>query len=268
MSRSFRESVAAPGGGARPIVLMTAGGELGNIVVNGIAALLGPVVVIEERPEAKLDIIRRRLRLCGPVMTLGQIAFGLHQKLTSGRRKARLEAIWRQYGLEPRSRSGMVVHRVPSVNSEECRDLLRRLDPAVVAVYGTRIIGAATLGAVSCPFINYHAGINPKYRGQHPGYWARACGDEANCGVTIHVVDRGVDTGQVLYQARVALGAEDTIATYQHVQAAHALPLFARAIVDGEVGRLRPRTVELPSNLWFPPTLWRYLATGLSRGVW
>ncbi len=82
------------------------------------------------------------------------------------------------------------------------------------------------------------------------------------------MVDQGVDTGAVLYQAQVAFAPEDTISTYQHVQAATALPLFARALEDAIAGRLRPRRVSLPSQLWFPPTLWAYLTTGLTRGVW
>ena len=248
--------------------MLTAGGELGNIVVNGLARRVGVLSVIEEVPESKLVVIRRRMRLCGLVSTAGQVAFGLQQHLARPRRRVRLEAIWREHGLDPRPNPAIARRQVPSINSEACRALLREAEPAVVVVYGTRIIGAATLRAVDAPFINYHAGINPKYRGQHPAYWARACGDDANCGVTIHLVDCGVDTGGILYQARVALGREDTIATCQHVQAAAALPLLARAVEDALAGRLTARAVDLPSRLWFPPTLWSYLATGLVRGVW
>ena len=147
-------------------------------------------------------------------------------------------------------------------------DALARLDPEVVAVYGTRILSRATLGAVAAPFINYHAGINPKYRGQHPAYWALAAGDKDNAGITIHLVDEGVDTGGVLYQAPATFAPEDTIATYQTVQAAVAIPLFARAIEDALGGRLAPYTVAMPSAKNFPPTIWYYLFTGMTRGIW
>lgn len=259
---------SAPRLNAPPIVLLNAGGDLGWIVANGLAARLGHIVVIEEQPESNLQVIRRRTRLLGPIQAAGQIAFGLVQRLLGWRSEARLNAIWHQHGLDPSPDPAIETYKVPSVNSEECRDLLRRLNPAVVGVYGTRIIGVATLGTILAPFINYHAGINPKYRGQHPAYWARACGDDRNCGVTIHVVDRGVDTGAVLYQAMVEFEAEDTISTYQHVQAATAIPLFARALQDAIECRLNPRRVTMPSRLWYPPTLWTYLANGLKRGVW
>lgn len=249
------------------IVVLTAGGALANIVVNGLVERLGPVTVIEEEPEAKGAIIRRRVRLVGWVATAGQIAFGMAQRLLFPNAQ-RIGEIWKAHRLDAAPPGNVTVHRVQSHNSDACRDLLRTIDPDVVAVYGTRIIRGTTLRSVAAPFINYHAGINPKYRGQHPGYWALAEGDAENAGITIHLVDEGVDTGAVLYQARVTFDPVDTIASYQHVQAAHAIPLFARAIEDALAGRLSPRTVDLPSQQFFPPTLWGYFATGVTRGVW
>ncbi|MDX2307227.1 MAG: formyl transferase [Hyphomicrobium sp.] len=253
------------------VVVLVADGALANIIVNGLSERLadrsGPLTVIAEEPEGKLKVVKRRIKILGIVPALGQLAFGLVQRALWPNTR-RIHRIWSSYGLDPRSPHAVTIHRVPSVNSLECRALLRELRPAVVAVYGTRILKRATLLSVDAPFINYHAGINPKYRGQHPGYWALAEGDEDNAGVTIHLVDQGVDTGAVLYQARVLFGEDDTIASYQHVQAAHALPLFARAINDALQGRLKPRAVALPSRQYFPPTLWRYLSNGLTKGVW
>jgi folate-dependent phosphoribosylglycinamide formyltransferase PurN len=246
---------------------------LAPIVVNGLVARLATdgrtLTVIEESAESKGEILKRRIRMLGWREALGQAAFGLVQRLLGPMREKRLGEIVRQHGLDTRSPDGLVaIHKVPSVNSEACRALLRSLAPSVVAVYGTRIIRQETLRAVAAPFINYHAGINPKYRGQHPGYWALVAGDAENAGVTIHLVDQGVDTGEVLYQAPVTFSSEDSIATYQHVQAAHALPLFSAALEDALAGRLRPSRVDLPSHQWFPPTLWDYLRTGLAHGVW
>lgn len=257
----------ANGAPPKRIVLLTAEGTLSRIVVNGLAARLGPLTVIQEQQESKYEIIRRRARLLGPITAAGQVALMLAFRLDR-RRRAALERVWRKHGLDPKPNPEVPIYAVPSINDTACHDLLAKLQPDVVAVYGTRLLRRATLAATRAPFINYHAGITPKYRGQDPGYWALATGDPGNAGVTIHLVDEGVDTGAVLYQARVVFAPEDTIATYQHVQAATALPLFARAIEDALAGRLRPATVDLPSQKWFPPTLWGYLATGLRNGVW
>jgi folate-dependent phosphoribosylglycinamide formyltransferase PurN len=250
------------------VVVLTSGGALGRIVVNGLCRHLGTLTVIVEQPEDKWRILRRRIRLLGPVAAMGQVALAIALRLDP-RRKSRVESVCTRHELDrTAAHPGVTLHDVPSVNATACRALLAELQPAVVAVYGTRLLGRETLASVPAPFINYHAGITPKYRGQDPAYWARAEGDDAHAGVTIHLVDQGVDTGAVLYQAPVTFAPDDRLDTYQFVQAATAIPLFARAIEDALAGRLAPRSVDLPSRKWFPPTLWGYVATGLSRGVW
>lgn len=251
----------------RRIVVLTAQGTLSQIIVNGLAERLGALVVISETPESRGEILRRRAKLLGAIPALGQVALGVAMRFDR-RRRGKLEAVWKKYGLKPVIDPAISVHAVPSVNSDECRALLKTLAPDVVAVYGTRLLKPATLDAVPAPFVNYHAGITPKYRGQDPGYWALATGDAEHAGVTVHLVDEGVDTGAVLYQERVHFSPQDSLATYQHVQAATALPLFARAIEDALAGRLTPVKVDLPSMKWFPPTIWTYVRIGLTRGVW
>lgn len=253
---------------SRRIVLLTAGGPLGWCVANGLARTFDDFVVIQEEPEEKLHIIRRRARLLGWPSALSQAACGIALRSRSRLAKSRIDEICSQSGLKTEPDPRLDVRRVSSVNDERCLQLLRELSPAVVAVYGTRILKGAILSCVEAPFINYHAGINPKYRGQHPAYWALASRDEVNAGITIHLVDTGVDTGEVLYQSRVTFQSSDTILTYQWVQMAAALPLFTQAIADGVAGSLKAQSVDLPSRQHFPPTLGQYIKNGLQRGVW
>lgn len=252
----------------RPIVLLMAGGGLGWCVANYLNRVFGGIVIIQEDPEPKQMVIRRRVKLLGRPVALGQVAFGIMSRLLEPLSSGRRRRICAELNLIGRPVTGLRLHRVKSVNSEECRELLQGVHPAVVAVYGTRIISMATLSCVAVPFINYHAGINPAYRGQHPAYWARVFGDPDNAGVTIHLVDRGVDTGDVLYQAKVNFAPGDSIRTYQWVQLGDALPLFERAIRDAVDGGLSPYRVALPSAQHFPPTLWAYAWYGVTRGVW
>ena len=84
-------------------------------------------------------------------------------------------------------------------------------------------------------------------------YWARSQRDPAHAGVTVHLVDEGVDTGDVLYQATTEFSFADNIATYQHRQMATALPLLIRAIEEALAGRLSPRRVNLPLPAMVPP---------------
>lgn len=250
------------------LVLLMAGGTLGNIAANHLAREFPGLVILREKPETKLAILKRRARLVGPLEAAGQAAAGLIFRLIDKTSRHRIVEICDTNSLDPRPPAGAAVIDIGSVNSETCRTQLAKLNPAAVAVYGTRIIGRKTLSCVPAPFVNYHAGINPKYRGQHPGYWARANRDPEHIGITVHLVDTGVDTGGVLAQKRVSLGSRDNISTYQFVQMAEALPVFTQCLREARSGELLPRKVDLPSGLYFPPTVWTYAWNGIRHGVW
>lgn len=249
------------------LVLLTAEGRSGRIAANFLGREFPALTVIVERPLSRSELLRRRLRRLGWPTVAGQIAFMAFQRVQerlSGRRIAEIE---RGAGLDDRPLAGVPVIHVASVNAAECVRQLVALDPAVVLVMGTRLIDEAVLGAVRAPFINYHAGITPKYRGVHGGYWALAEGDRENCGVTVHLIDPGIDTGGVLRQAPITPSTADNFSTYPVLQLAAGLPLLAQAARDAAGGKLQVRPVDLPSHLWSHPTLWGYLATGWRRGV-
>ncbi len=264
MSRVAPES---PAGTPRIVVLAT-GSDLSRIFVNGLRKRFPDLAVLREAPEGKWAITRRRARLLGWPQALGQAAFGVASRLIAKRSAGRIGEILALHKLDPQAEDPSLWRYVASVNSQACREALAELKPDVVLVYGTRIIKPDTLRSVAAPFINYHAGFNPLYRGQHGAYWARTLGDETHAGLTVHLVDEGVDTGDVLYQAVSQFTARDNITTYQHRQMVDAIPLVIRAAEDALAGRLAPHRHALPSRQWFLPTIWGYCLTGLQKGVW
>jgi len=247
------------------VVLLTSEGASGAIAARYLAAQFPDIAVICEATEPRWLFIRRRIRRLGVATVLGQVAFMVLQRFQQRGSQPRIADICAPMsnGADP------AVTHVTSVNSPECRAALRELRPGVVLVMGTRIIKAEVLAETAAPFINYHAGITPKYRGVHGGYWALAEGDAGNFGVTVHVVDAGIDTGGILYQERIRPGTADNFSTFPYLQLAAGLPLLAKAARDALAGRLSLQgATTLPSRLWSHPTIWHYLATGFRRGVW
>lgn len=252
-----------------PIVILTAGGGLANILVNKLAERFPALVVVQEQGEDAATIFRRRAKLRGWWDAVGQHLFTYYGlRLVTRLGKARVNRICAENGLERDLRPGIAVRHVPSVNSPECVAALRELAPRAVAVYGTRLLKPDTLAAIDAPFINYHAGLNPKYRGQSGAYWALRMGDAEHAGLTIHLVDKGVDTGDVLYQARSTFTPEDNFQTYHFAQMAQAAPLMIKALDDAIAGDLKPYRPDLPSQQFFMPTLWGYAWAGLTKRVW
>jgi folate-dependent phosphoribosylglycinamide formyltransferase PurN len=251
------------------VVVLTAGGGLANIFVNKLAARFPGLVVIQEQGEDVATIFRRRAKLRGWWDAMGQHLFTYYGlRIVTRLGKARVNEICQEHGLERDLRAGIDVRIVPSINAPEALALLRSLAPKAVAVYGTRLLKRETLAAIDAPFINYHAGLNPKYRGQSGAYWALRSGDTEHAGLTIHLVDTGVDTGGALYQARSAFTARDNFQTYHFAQMAQATPLMIQALEDAIGGRLKPFKPELHSQQFFMPTLWGYVWAGMTKGVW
>ncbi len=250
------------------IVILTAGGPLAEVVVNAVAKRFDKVSVIQEDAETIVEMARRWCRLHGVRTALGRLAFGPLQRIAAWRSRHRRREILDGHGLDPVIREDVERHRVHSVNSDDCRQHLVALLPRAVLVVGTRMIRRQTLEAVDAPFINYHAGLNPMYRGQYGGYWAAATGNRDQVGVTVHLIDQGVDTGAILYVETLELTAHDSMATIHYRQVAAAVPLILQSLHDAIDCSLKPQTTTGASTQWFHPTAVAYVANGLRLGLW
>lgn len=249
------------------VVLLCGPGQSSRMLYHGLAPYVDVLrAVVENKPPAS-TMIRRRIKRLGVVKTVGQVLFLLTNKLLVRTSRRRIGCLMSCYGLDDSSVPNAVVRYVETVNSEEVIALLRRLEPDAVVVNGTRILSRRVLSSVTAPFINTHMGITPKYRGVHGGYWALANGDPEHCGVTIHLVDEGIDTGGVLYQAIIHPDRRDSFNTYPIHQLAAGLPLMKRALDDVRADRIKENQGVLPSRLWYHPTLFEYLKHWVQSGV-
>ncbi len=221
-------------------------------------------VIVEEAPAA-VEILRRRARTLGWPTVIGQAAFIFFARLSMRLSKARLEQIFHDQALS--NTPAAAVTRVESANSVAAIELLRSLRPNAVVVSGTRILSEEVLACINAPFVNLHAGITPMYRGVHGCYWALANRDSSHAGVTVHVVDRGVDTGPVIAQATVQPTRADSYNTYPTLQIATGLPLLVQAVEDAIEGQLATVEVGGESRLYYHPTIWRYLVNRVRLGV-
>lgn len=120
--------------------------------------------------------------------------------------------------------------------------LLAEQDPWRVVSHGyRRILRRDVLDVVPGRIVNLHIALLPFNRGADPTLWSVL--EDTPAGVTIHHIDEGVDTGDVIAQREVALAGHDTLATaYARLQEAMAA-LFAEqweAIAAGTAAR-RPQ---------------------------
>ncbi|MEK4947023.1 phosphoribosylglycinamide formyltransferase [Carnobacterium sp. FSL W8-0810] len=86
---------------------------------------------------------------------------------------------------------------------------LNAVDLIVLAGY-MRIIGPTLLTAYANRILNIHPSLLPYYPGKSSIQDAFEA-NEKETGVTVHVVDAGVDTGPIIAQEKVAILPEDTV---------------------------------------------------------
>jgi folate-dependent phosphoribosylglycinamide formyltransferase PurN len=222
--------------------------------------------IIYEQRESRGKFLQRRIRKLGVLTVGGQIAFQvavvpLLKKLSA----ARIAQITAEFGMRTTPISGQVYS---SLNSQDAIDRIKALNPVCIVVAGTRILSKEFLQNFHCPIINIHAGITPLYRGVHGAYWALAEKRPELCGVTVHRVDAGIDTGPILAQETFRPGPEDNFVTYPWLQLAVGLQLLVRLIPNVIAGRVpirEPHTAE--SRLRMHPTVWEYCWHRIVHGV-
>jgi len=117
------------------------------------------------------------------------------------------------------------------------RDL--RPDLIAVAAYG-QILPKSILDLPRFGCLNVHTSLLPRYRGAAPIQWAILNGD-AETGVTIMKMDVGLDTGDILAQAKTPIHPKDNLETLHDRLARLGAELLVRIIPDYVAGRIPPR---------------------------
>jgi methionyl-tRNA formyltransferase len=243
----------------RRLIMLAGKGASTNILYHSLKNEYEIEAIILEDPVPKKEFLKKRIKKLGVWKVSGQILFQAIAKylnLTSGKRK---KEILNFYGLEDKELPSEKVIKLSSVNDPECILLLKKINPELVIVNGTRIISEEILNSLPAKFINIHAGITPKYRNVHGAYWALVDKDLENCGVTVHLVDPGIDTGQIIYQKKISISSEDNFSTYPFIQLAEGIILLKQALTDIFSNKVVFEKNNLESKIWHHPTITQYL---------
>ena len=249
------------------IVMLVGEGDLSKIVYNGLIKDFDIKMVIEDTAISRKYYLKRRIKKLGFNKVFGQMLFMLYNKWLLVKSKDRISVIKMENELSSKFYSKKKFIKVKSVNSQETIQLLLQISPDIVVVNGTRIISRKVLQTIDAVFINIHVGITPKYRGVHGGYWALVNDDAENCGVSVHLVDEGIDTGGVLYQDVIEVNNLDNFNTYPYLQISKAIPLIKNAINDVISGAIvEKKILNSHSFLFYHPTILEYFRNRL-KGI-
>lgn len=136
---------------------------------------------------------------------------------------------------------GLPVHQPDSVKDEAFLELLKSYQPEVIVVVAFgRILPKSVLDLPQYGCVNVHGSLLPAYRGAAPIQRAVLDGCKET-GVTTMRMDVGMDTGDMLLQARIPITEEDTSGTMFDKLAVLGGELLIETLNGLEAGTIVPQ---------------------------
>jgi len=112
-------------------------------------------------------------------------------------------------------------------------------DVIVVAAFG-QILPQSVLNIPACGCINIHPSLLPEFRGASPVAAAILAGSQFT-GVTIMLMDKGLDTGPILARAQIPISAQDTTGSLTAKLSLLAAQLLLEVLPCWSRGELTPQ---------------------------
>ena len=95
------------------------------------------------------------------------------------------------------------------LNSLNILTRLKEISPDFIACFGTGILHERILSNYPDCIFNLHVGIPEYYRGSSCNFWPIYNGDLKNLGATVHIIEKGIDTGKIAGAKLITLEATD-----------------------------------------------------------
>lgn len=153
-------------------------------------------------------------------------------------------------------RHGLTVLQPEKIRQPEFIAQMAALAPdAIIVVAFGQFLPQALLDVPPLGCINVHASLLPKYRGAAPIHWSVING-ETTTGVTTMFMDKGMDTGDMILKAEIAIGPDESSGELHDKLKVLGADLLARTLEltgDGAA----PRTRQVDSQATYAPLLTR-----------
>lgn len=144
------------------------------------------------------------------------------------------------------------VYQPATLKEKNVFETITTLNPDIIIVVAFgHILPTKIINYPKFNCINLHASLLPKYRGAAPINWALIRG-ETETGLTVMLMDKGLDTGDILLQEKISISLEDNAMTL-HDKMAVLGPHKILETLDGlETGKIIPIKQEHDSATYAP----------------
>lgn len=163
-------------------------------------------VILESGKIARKNKLRRLFRMPVykyPVLILDILSLIIYLRIVYGKIEKKLGVY-----TYPKNK---IILRVDDVNEEIVLRTINKFRPKYIFIFGTGIVKQKFLDKMNNKIFNIHTGILPFYRNVHSDFWALYKKDFNNIGVSVIVVDRGIDTGAIVLKSSVNYKKSDSL---------------------------------------------------------
>ncbi len=142
---------------------------------------------------------------------------------------------------------GIPIELSSNINSDEFLNRVQKYGvDLLVSMSFNQIFKSKIINSVSQKIINCHAGKLPFYRGRNILNWA-LINDEKEFGITVHYVDEGIDTGDIILQRLFPITDDDdycTILEKAYKECANILYDAIKLMQSGRANRIKQSTID------------------------
>jgi methionyl-tRNA formyltransferase len=129
-----------------------------------------------------------------------------------------VESLFFVQGRAPQLPDGVPTVRVANINAPEAVAFVGRASPDIVCINGTNLLREPMLSLAPRArhgFVNLHTGLAPYSRGGNCDLFMLLEGRPELVGITVHYIDKGIDSGDIIITARPDLAPDDTCETIE-----------------------------------------------------
>jgi methionyl-tRNA formyltransferase len=141
------------------------------------------------------------------LITKGHNIFGVFCPFYENKIHARLETTCSKFNI--------LFKRINKINSDSFIQELSELNiDLIVICHFQKLISLKIINLPILGCINLHPSLLPYYRGMSPQHYPIING-ESETGITVHFVDEGIDTGDIILQKKIEINNEDYVSDLQ-----------------------------------------------------
>ncbi len=118
----------------------------------------------------------------------------------------------RYYSIEAVAKAYKVgLSKVRNINSDQALDIIRQEKPdLMISLSASQVFSEKVINLPKWATLNVHNAPLPKYQGLMPSFWVLYHGEKETA-TTVHLMDKKIDTGDIVVQKKVPISVDETI---------------------------------------------------------